>query len=91
MIGSPGTNWLATKVRTTAVSRTGKSPSTRRSAYVLTRPHIPREPAASDGRPQLSLTVLNGRNRNGVRCTPCTFGFRSAICIRTTRGTCPSR
>src|SRR5262245_30296931 len=36
-IGSPGTNWLATKVRITAASRTGSSPRTRRSAYALTR------------------------------------------------------
>ena len=121
MIGSPGTNWLATNVRTTAASRTGRRPSARRSAYDLTRalsrgrrrselsgclrsrsdvgspPAGPPGGARRHGRPgarlahapQLSVTVLNGRNRKGVRRTPWTFGFRSAICIRTTSGHVP--
>ena len=86
MIGSPGTNWLATNVRTTAASRTGSRPSARRSAYDLTGALSPRRAAA---RAQLSVTVLNGRNRKGVSRTPWTFGFRSAICIRTTSGHVP--
>ena len=55
------------------------------------RPHRRALTPAASGRraPQLSVTVLNGRNRKGVSCTPWTFGFRSAICIRTTSGHVP--
>src|SRR5262245_41388856 len=37
MIGSPGTNWFATKVRMMAANSTGRRPTARRSAYALTR------------------------------------------------------
>src|SRR5262245_44672373 len=57
MIGSPGTNWFATKVRTTAASSTGRRPSTRRSAYALTRALAP--PAGGGPR----LVELDGVER----------------------------